>query len=437
MSAAIRVTNLGKRYRLGQRTQASKSFAELLMHGLTAPWRRWRQLRETADGEGSFWALREITFDVTPGEVIGIIGQNGAGKSTLLKILSRITTPTTGRVELHGKVRSLLEVGTGFHPELTGRENIYLNGAILGMSRREIAAQFDAIVDYAGIERFLDTPVKRYSSGMYVRLAFAVAAHLQPEILIIDEVLAVGDAAFQRKCLGTMRDVAAQGRTVLFVSHNMAAMTQLCTRGILLDQGQVHYEGKPQDAVHRYLGANNPDVASVTYEVEDRPVQITSATLCDARGNAGTVLRTQSPIDVEIAYRVRDWPTGAYLAVLVTTEAGIDVLWSCDTPNAASLAEPRKPGEHRVTARIPANTLAPGSYVVSIAIYHPVRCKAVDHRPRCLRFTVEDQESLIAYLGLRPPALLATPLAWSTHPPQPCEMSDEHEVATIFSNAES
>ncbi len=242
MTYACRVERLGKRYRISRAKPGAnfgyRTLQEDLIRLTTAPWRRLGK-RSSADPDRDFWAVRDINLEVQPGEVVGIIGRNGAGKSTLLKILSRITKPTTGQVELRGRVGSLLEVGTGFHPELTGRENIYLNGAILGMSRREIERKFDAIVAFAEIERFLDTPVKRYSSGMYVRLAFAVAAYLEPEILIVDEVLAVGDMAFQRKCLGRLREAGRSGRTVLFVSHNMPALESLCTRAILLDQGLV------------------------------------------------------------------------------------------------------------------------------------------------------------------------------------------------------
>ena len=217
-----------------------------------------------------FWALKDVSFEVKRGDVVGIIGRNGAGKSTLLKVLSRITEPTSGRITIEGRVASLLEVGTGFHPELTGRENIFLNGAILGMSRLEIKSKFDEIVAFAEIEKFLDTPVKRYSSGMYVRLAFAVAAHLEPEILVVDEVLAVGDAQFQKKCLGKMQDVAKGGRTVLFVSHNMSAVLQLTTAGIVLDKGKVIFQGGAEEAVAAYTSSADSD-STVTFEVEHSP----------------------------------------------------------------------------------------------------------------------------------------------------------------------
>jgi lipopolysaccharide transport system ATP-binding protein len=256
MSTALNVHNLGKRYLLGARpTQSVTNLTERLTGGV-------RSLSRSLLGRGKgawskeFWALREISFAVEHGEVVGIIGRNGAGKSTLLKVLSRIIRPTEGKAVIHGRLGSLLEVGTGFHPELTGRENIYLNGSILGMRRTEIEKQFDAIVAFSGIEAFLDTPVKRYSSGMYVRLAFAVAAHLNPDILVVDEVLAVGDAAFQKQCLGKMRDVSRTGRTVLFVSHNMSAVESLCTRCISLKAGRIKRDGPPAEVIKDYLATD-------------------------------------------------------------------------------------------------------------------------------------------------------------------------------------
>lgn len=264
MAAAIRIENLGKRYRLGATSTMDRNLREVVGDGLRSAVRRVRGRSNGGSAEAGaedgryLWALREVSFEVGHGEVVGIIGPNGAGKSTLLKILSRITDPTEGQVEIYGRVGSLLEVGTGFHPELTGRENIYLNGAILGMRKKDIERSFDEIVAFAEIDRFLDTPVKRYSSGMYVRLAFSVAAHLDPEILIIDEVLAVGDAAFQKKCLGKMRDVAGHGRTVLFVSHNMPAVQALCSRAIVLDQGRLTFEGTSEAACRSYLERIRP-----------------------------------------------------------------------------------------------------------------------------------------------------------------------------------
>lgn len=258
---AIRVENLSKLYRIGaqQRHDTLRDTIADFRLKMTDSRRRRRNLPSSIldlPSETDFWALKEVSFEVKRGEVVGIIGRNGAGKSTLLKILSRITEPTEGRAEIHGRVGSLLEVGTGFHPELTGRENIYLNGAILGMRRTEIAAKFDEIVAFSEIEKFLDTPVKRYSSGMYVRLAFAVAAHLEPEILLVDEVLAVGDATFQKKCLGKMGDVAQEGRTILFVSHNMSAIQRLCARSFLLEAGQIAAWGNTPEIVNRYVATD-------------------------------------------------------------------------------------------------------------------------------------------------------------------------------------
>lgn len=249
---AIVVDNLGKKYKIGLRRESYHTFRDLMVSMAKAPFRRFRALGEATTAADEFWALRDVSFEVQPGEVVGIIGRNGAGKSTLLKILSRITEPTEGMARIHGRVGSLLEVGTGFHPELTGRENVFLNGAILGMKKAEISAKFDEIVAFAEVDKFLDTPVKRYSSGMRVRLAFAVAAHLDPEILIIDEVLAVGDAAFQRKCLGKMSDVSSAGRTVLFVSHNMSAVEALCGRGILLECGHIAMQDDASAVIARY-----------------------------------------------------------------------------------------------------------------------------------------------------------------------------------------
>ena len=254
-AAAIQTDGLGKQYRIGLREKAGETFREVLVNAACAPFRRFRTLKGRSDGDDLFWALQDVSFDVEPGEVVGIIGGNGAGKSTLLKILSRITEPTTGRAWIRGRVASLLEVGTGFHPELTGRENVYLNGAILGMKKADIDRRFDEIVAFAEIDRFLDTPIKRYSSGMCVRLGFAVAAHLEPEILLVDEILAVGDLGFQQKCIGRMDNVAQQGRTVLFVSHNMPAVEALCGRALLLEGGRLVAAGETRDIVRRYVSA--------------------------------------------------------------------------------------------------------------------------------------------------------------------------------------
>lgn len=279
---AIRVQELGKQYRSGGRAPAA-TLREALYDALRAPWRRQPERRR------DFWALQDVSFEVRRSEVLGVIGPNGAGKSTLLKILSRITEPTRGRVEMRGRVGSLLEVGTGFHPELSGRENVYLNGAILGMRRGEIAARFDEIVAFAELEAFIDMPVKRYSTGMYLRLAFAVAAHLEPEILLVDEVLAVGDARFQRRCLGKMGEAARAGRAVLLVSHNMAAIANLCQQALVLEQGRVAYQGDAQTAVLRYLQTGsqgeNARGLNLRHRAGNGPVRFTSFTCADDAGN--------------------------------------------------------------------------------------------------------------------------------------------------------
>jgi lipopolysaccharide transport system ATP-binding protein len=300
----IKVLGMGKRYRLGQ-VQGYKTLRESLTGWLSRPLRR----RATGPDPEEFWALRDISFEVKPGEVLGIIGRNGAGKSTLLKILSRITSPTEGFADLSGRVASLLEVGTGFHPELTGRENIYLNGAILGMSSAEIRRKFDEIVAFSEVEKFLDTPVKHYSSGMYTRLAFAVAAHLEPEILIVDEVLAVGDAQFQKKCMGKMGDVAREGRTVLFVSHNMPAVANLCSRAILLTRGRVAADGPAQEIVNRYISSGQDASGEVTWDDPDTAPGNEKVRLHAVRvlsdGQAVSEVEIQNEVNIQIEYWCR------------------------------------------------------------------------------------------------------------------------------------
>jgi lipopolysaccharide transport system ATP-binding protein len=311
---AIRVENLSKVYRIGSRQSGYKTLRESIVNAASSPFRRLSSvfgLRSSVGGSASsvpgprssvasnetIWALKDVSFEVKRGEVVGIIGRNGAGKSTLLKILSRITEPTEGQADIYGRVGSLLEVGTGFHPELTGRENIFLNGAILGMRKAEIEQKFDEIVSFAEIEKFIDTPVKHYSSGMYVRLAFAVAAHLEPEILLVDEVLAVGDAVFQKKCLGKMEDVAKGGRTVLFVSHNMAAIEALCPRGFLIDAGRIIRNGRTGPVIDEYLQKILPAITSNSLSVrKDRSgtgaVRLTGFHVKDCEGNISPALRS-------------------------------------------------------------------------------------------------------------------------------------------------
>lgn len=310
----IRVENLGKKYIIGHQQGGHSRYVALrdvLANSAKSVWKSIRQPKAARNNNREeFWALKDVSFEVKRGEAIGIIGRNGAGKSTLLKILSRITEPTRGRVTLEGRVASLLEVGTGFHPELTGRENIYLNGAILGMTKAEIKRKFDEIVAFAEVEKFLDTPVKRYSSGMYVRLAFAVAAHLEPEILVVDEVLAVGDAQFQKKCLGKMKDVSTQeGRTVLFVSHQMSMISSLCTKAVLLESGEISQVGLPSDVILSYYSSGYSSPAQVDFTKLNKPIGDDYAVLLEAyvknaKGEITTEIDINETITIGMRYKV-------------------------------------------------------------------------------------------------------------------------------------
>ena len=368
MSTAISVKNIGKSYVLQhQKTSGGRyvSLRDELAHGV-------RKLFSSSSGETrqnseeTFWALDDVSFEVKAGERVGIIGRNGAGKSTLLKIISRITSPTKGRLEITGRVASLLEVGTGFHPELTGRENIYLNGSGLGMSRDDIRRRFDEIVAFAEVSRFLDTPVKRYSSGMYMRLAFAVAAHLEPEILVVDEVLAVGDAEFQKKCLGKMREVGSEGRTVLFVSHNMGAISEFCNRTILLDKGNVFADGIPSDMISIYSGkAFNAGNGMI--ELADDPdseCSILKISLVGQDGVHNNQFDLSEIITIEVEYVVRTRLSELQLAITVIRE-GADLFQAFDNDNEVDIV-PTEPGSYVARYVIPARVLKEGSYSLRI-----------------------------------------------------------------------
>lgn len=324
-----------------------------------------------ADVVEDFFALNDVSFEIQRGEVVGVIGRNGAGKSTLLKVLSRITEPTSGRVVLRGKVASLLEVGTGFHPELTGRENIFLNGAILGMSRREIKGKFDQIVDFAEIEKFLDTPVKRYSSGMYVRLAFSVAAHLDPEILVVDEVLAVGDAQFQNKCLGRMHEVANEGRTVLFVSHNMGVLRKLCSRGIVLRQGVCIFDGEVGTAISHALQADTCQSSDWHGpEVTDKVVGFTRIFASTTEDKQLYSYSPEHPWLIQFEYQVTQ-PCSVQIAFRLNAEDGTTVFTSAEGDMKTSIYEKRQPGRYRSAVTIPGDLLAPGKYSILAAANQP------------------------------------------------------------------
>jgi lipopolysaccharide transport system ATP-binding protein len=358
---AISIRGLSKAYTIAHSALVHPTFADVLMHRLRHPF-----ARATTE---TFWALKDISFDINKGEVVGIIGRNGAGKSTLLKILSRITEPTAGRIEVTGRVGSLLEVGTGFHPELTGRENIYLNGSILGMRHREIDRQFEAIVDFAGVEKFLDTPVKRYSSGMYVRLAFAVAAHLNPDTLVVDEVLAVGDAAFQEKCLGKMGEVARSGRTVLLVSHNMAAVRHLCTQAILLSDGQLAASGKVEEVVPQYLAVRSTRAAT-TGTINRHGLALDALELRTAGSESATDCALfNDDYELSITVRAAHPVYGGGVVVRVRDSLGTLVSSACTVEEGLGTID--FTSLHTIAFNLPRLQLLPGRYFVSVYIYKP------------------------------------------------------------------
>jgi lipopolysaccharide transport system ATP-binding protein len=348
MSVAIEIRGISKEYRIGGASERYKTLRDTVA-GLG------RVLREKRQPKSSFWALKEVSFDVQAGDVIGLIGRNGAGKSTLLKVLSRITEPTHGYADIHGRIGSLLEVGTGFHPELTGRENIFLNGAILGMGRREIGRKFDEIVAFSEVEEFIETPVKHYSSGMMMRLAFAVAAHLEPEILLIDEVLAVGDTAFQKKCMGKMDEVSRAGRTILFVSHNMAAVRSMCKRGIVLSHGKMIYDGDVGTAIHHY----NQSLSSDPEELTGRMVEFSHLSINNEV--AGTI-EPGEPFTVRARMHVRESLPGFRLLCLV--HDGDNNLVAQNATNHATHPQLGEAGTHEIEAHFPALWLRPGVFSV-------------------------------------------------------------------------
>jgi len=369
---AIRVEHLSKRYRIGRQEQpAYRTLRETLAEALLAPVRRVRRAPGSSHpgrpGDNYIWALRDVSFEVRRGEVVGIIGRNGAGKTTLLKILSRITEPTEGYAEIHGRVGSLLEVGTGFHPELTGRENIYLNGAILGMRRAEIGRKFDEIVAFAEIEKFLDTPVKRYSSGMYVRLAFAVAAHLEPEILLVDEVLAVGDAAFQKKCLGKMGDVAKGGRTVLFVSHNMASIRELCPTCFWIDKGRIRQAGLASEIIDGYLRDSDKSAGTAECMFEEdleKEFQLRLGKLFNEEGVVTQRFDCDRSIIIELVCQVHRRIPGLYGYLSISKMDGTTVMVSDSFDVVPNPLDELPVGMYLLRITIPPRTLGPGDYAV-------------------------------------------------------------------------
>jgi lipopolysaccharide transport system ATP-binding protein len=355
---AIQVSNVSKKYQIGG------SNPNVLREGLKGIVGNFSRKKKA-----EFWALKDISFNLKQGEVLGVIGRNGAGKSTLLKVLSRITEPTNGKIEINGRVGSLLEVGTGFHPELTGKENIFLNGSILGMTRTEIKSKFDEIVEFSGVEKFINTPVKRYSSGMYVRLAFSVAAHLEPEILIIDEVLAVGDAEFQKKCLGKMQDVAGHGRTVLFVSHNMSTVSSLCTSALYLKNGQVEFQGSISQAIERYLNVSASREAMVDlndYSARQGKQEfgrLTGISLCNVKDESTNSFAIGDSFKLGIDFELNSPMNNLEIGFGIMDSAGI--VRQLFVGNWEGLKSKYLVGSHRVYCTVPAVMLVPGNYFIS------------------------------------------------------------------------
>jgi lipopolysaccharide transport system ATP-binding protein len=387
---AIKVNNLGKKYMIGSNINAYRTLRETLSESFSLNNKR----SNTKGSPESIWALNDVSFEIEKGAVVGIIGRNGAGKSTLLKVLSRVTEPTRGSVEIYGRVGSLLEVGTGFHPELTGRENIFLNGAILGMQRNEIESKFDEIVAFAEVEKFIDTPVKRYSSGMYLRLAFAVAAHLEPEILVVDEVLAVGDAEFQRKCLGKMSDVAKQGRTVLFVSHNMSAILRLTEETLVIDQGNLLLRAPSTQAVDFYLSSGLTQEGQRVWQADEfdqknqfRPIAMR---ILSKDGNIMETVRSTEPFSIDIEYQITKSIKGLRVGIYLLTSHGEFVLTSFDTddPQIFESHAEREKGIYHSRISIPANIFNGGRYVLGINA-SSYRIKTYFHDEQALAFNVD------------------------------------------------
>jgi lipopolysaccharide transport system ATP-binding protein len=415
---AVRAESLSKQYRLGQLAGAYDTLREdIVKLGEVLVRRRpWRERRET------IWAVRDVSFEIGTGEVVGIVGRNGSGKTTLLKILSRITEPTEGYVDIRGRVGSLLEVGTGFHPELTGRENISLNGAILGMRRGEVQRKFDQIVEFAGVEAFVDTPVKRYSSGMFVRLAFSVAAHFEPEILLVDEVLAVGDADFQKRCIGKLDDIGRSGRTVLFVSHNMSFVTRLCERALLLDGGRLVEDGPANKVVARYLSGEYGTAAESVWPFDSAPgnefVRLRSVRVVDRRLAVVDSVDVREPVGIELVLDVLRPSCPAFVPWLVLfNERGEHVFSAIDID--PDWRQPRQPGRYTTTAWIPENLLNEGGITVSVSLNTFTTGKSIRqaHVDTAVSFNVVDPglgDTARGHYGGAWPGPLRPLLEWTT-----------------------
>ncbi len=411
---AIKVKGLSKRYRIGAQQQAYRTLRERLNSAALAPFRRAKSILSRNDNGNSksrvresrserFWALKDVSFEVKTGEVVGIIGRNGAGKSTLLKILSRITEPTEGYADIHGHIASLLEVGTGFHPELTGRENIHLNGSILGLKRAEIRKKFDEIVAFAEVEKFIDTPVKYYSSGMYVRLAFAVAAHLDPEILLVDEVLSVGDAAFQKKCLGKMSQVSKEGRTILFVSHHMPSIASLCSRAVLLDAGQIVRTGETREVVADYLSTHVAKTGTATWDLDNAPgdetARIRKIEIRDPGGTPTDSLWMGDTIGLLMEFTVLKPGLRVNPVFSVKDPSGLVVFSSANYEEPSWGIHCYDQGRVRTVCEVPAHILNEGKYLVDAMLVQEGRFVKA-HSENAVGFTVYDDASTRGdYLG--------------------------------------
>ncbi|MBV6478545.1 MAG: Vitamin B12 import ATP-binding protein BtuD [Ignavibacteria bacterium] len=419
MSKVIKIENLSKVYRLGVLSSraVSQDFSRFIarIRGKEDPYLKVNEYNLKNSGRSNLLiqALNNINLEISQGEILGIIGKNGAGKSTLLKILSRVTSPTSGKVKIKGRISSLLEVGTGFHQELTGRENIFLNGSILGMTKKEIRRKFDEIVDFSGVEKYIDTPVKRYSSGMSVRLAFAVAAHLEPEILIIDEVLAVGDAEFQRKCIGKMQEVSAdKGRTILFVSHNMGAIRNLCTRSLLMDKGEISLSGNTEDIINGYLLKNSS--ASNEYISENSSADVYFKKISIGTNNGekrGFEFDVINPLQFNFTFKLKERIKGLSIAFSVYSKKGIKVLYSsCNIPE---LLKDEKINEDykTVTAEIPGNFLAPGSYYINASLMIE-NIQVFEQREQVLEFELIESGSNIQRFRGKDMGVVLVDLKW-------------------------
>jgi lipopolysaccharide transport system ATP-binding protein len=420
----IRSERLGKQYRIGALQRGYRTLRETLVDMSKAPYRAMRRAarREAKPEDQIIWALRDLDFEVRQGEVLGIIGRNGAGKSTLLKVLSRITEPTVGRIRVAGRVGALLEVGTGFHPELTGRENIYLNGAILGMHNREIDQRFDEIVAFSEIEKFIDTPVKHYSSGMFLRLAFAVAAHLTPEILLVDEVLAVGDERFQKKCMGKMESVGKEGRTVLFVSHNMNAIQRLCQRVILLEDGKISADGETAEVISQYLNADRSEAECKAWNDPaqapgDGTARLKQVRLLDRNNHVRSSFEIREPFQIEVEYWAFDADQPFMPILMITNEDGICVLESAANHDPVYTGKTRKRGIYRSVCRIPGDLFNEGMFTVDVLIRVLVPRRYFIRESNLLSFRIQDSGSGTSVKGNFPKAwsgVVAPLLPWET-----------------------